>query len=157
MKISRGRFDELVSSYLDGEATPAEIELLAKCVRDDPRMADIFHKTCRLHAAMCSIYGKKAVFAPLDGVSSPFFAAKKTSRVRAALEWSAVAALMIVCAALMKLAVDTMPAHDEKIAKSVLPSEDGAVVSEKIVTENGTVFSVIRIKSNAPTGIAAFE
>ena len=45
----------------------------------------------------------------------------------------------------------------EKIAKSVLPSEDGAVVSEKIVTENGTVFSVIRIKSNAPTGIAAFE
>lgn len=159
MKISQDRFEEIVSAYLDGEASPAELELLSKCVREDRRMAEIFYKACRIHAATCSMYGKKATFGKLEGVRSPFFTAKKTSRVRAALEWGAVATLMAVCASLIWLSISTMPAGNAEnfaaSAERLNPSQ--TIIDERIVTENGTVFSVIRIKSNAPMGITAYD
>ncbi len=161
MKISRERFDEIVSAYLDGEASREELELLSKCVRGDRRMAELFYRACRIHAATCAMYGKKAVFGDLDGVRSPFFEAKKTSRVRAAIEWAAVAALMALCASFVWLAVQTMPRHESvpERAASQLPrwiNASQTVIDERVVTENGTVFSVIRIKSNAPVGITAY-
>ncbi len=151
MKISRDRFDEIVSAYLDGEASPEELDLLAKCIRDDRRMAEIFYKACRIHAATCAMYGKKAVFARLDGVNSPFYTAKKTSAIRAAAEWAAVVVLMLTSASLVWLCLQTMP--DRKapqpaaLAKSSAPKQkQRVVVGETIATENGTIYSIITLE-----------
>lgn len=151
MKISRDRFDEIVSAYLDGEASPEELDLLAKCVRDDRRMAEIFYKACRIHAATCAMYGKKAVFARLDGVNSPFYTAKKTSAIRAAAEWAAVVALMLTSATLVWICLQTMPERKAPQAAgiSVAPrplQKQRVVVGETIATENGTIYSIITLE-----------
>ena len=151
MKISRDRFDEIVSAYLDGEASPEELDLLAKCIRDDRRMAEIFYKACRIHAATCAMYGKKAVFARLDGVNSPFYTAKKTSAIRAAAEWAAVVALMLTSATLVWICLQTMPERKAPQSARVagaprFPQKQRVVVGETIATENGTIYSIITLE-----------
>lgn len=150
MKISRDRFDEIVSAYLDGEASPEELDLLAKCVRDDRRMAEIFYKACRIHAATCAMYGKKAVFARLDGVNSPFYTAKKTSAMRAAAEWAAVVALMLTSAALVWICLQTVPERKAPQTVAVarpLKQKQKVVIGKELATENGTTYSIITLEN----------
>lgn len=156
MKISRDRFEEILSAYLDAEASPEELELLAKCVREDATMASLYYKSCRVHFATCKMFGKKAVFVKLDGVDLPNFEPKKISKVKIAIEWSAVAALMLLSFSLFYLAVDSTPQTE------IIPSQKSIVsnqseykqieaeVSTHSVVEDGEVFSVIKMRAKSP-------
>ncbi len=174
MKISRDRFEEILSSYLDGEATTEELELLAKCVRDDPRMFNIYYQACRVHAATCAMYGKKAVFTKLDGVELPNFARAPISRTRVALEWSAVVALMLLSATLMWVAIETAQydfsgTKDDIAMTSTSQAKDSDALSTSVfektslvcdteisdrAVETSSVYSVIKIKVFAPYSLS---
>ena len=156
MKISRDRFEEILSSYLDAEASPEELELLAKCVREDDTMASWYYKSCRVHAATCKMFGKKAEFIKLDGVELPNFEPKKTSKIRIALEWSAVACLMLLSVSLLYLAIDSIPQKEISLpAKSVVSTvkklyKYDSEVGVHSIVDNGAVFSVIKMKLKTP-------
>ena len=71
MKISKEKFEELVSAYLDNKATPEEKIELSKCIRQDREMARIFYRECKIYAATCKIYGREPTLQELDGVPNP--------------------------------------------------------------------------------------
>jgi len=157
MKISRDRFEEILSLYLDGEASPEELALLAKCVREDRRMASMYYGACRGHEATCKLYGKEASFAPLEGVVPPFFKPAKPSKMRVALEWCAVSALMLASAALMWTAVKTLPADALAEESAPPPSFDDPrhcaceiSAHASFSTPSGGVFSIISVRRPAP-------
>ncbi len=168
MKISRDRFEEILSSYLDGEASSEELELLAKCVRDDPRMSNIYYKACRVHAATCAMYGKKAVFIRLNGVIPPNFTRANQSKIRVALEWAVVVGLMVLSASLMWVAIETAQydfnkgdiianSAEKPINLSSYPRENDISYATEIAesaVETSSVYSVIKIKVFAPFAIS---
>ena len=157
MKISRDRFEEILSAYLDAEASPEELELLAKCVREDATMASLYYKSCRVHYATCKMFGKKANFIKLDGVDLPNFEPKKVSKIRIAFEWSAVAVLMLLSFSLLGLAVNSASQGDVAITKKseISPLAELKKIKTEInshsVVEDGAVFSVIKVQTIAPT------
>ena len=98
MKISKEKFEELVSAYLDNEATPEEKIEFSKCIRQDREMARIFYRECK-------IYGREPTLQELDGVPNPLNPAKKKIACNARAEWAAATALasaaaLLICAAL---------------------------------------------------------
>ena len=104
MKISKEKFEELVSAYLDNEATPEEKIELSKCIRQDREMARIFYRECKIYAATCKIYGREPTLQELDGVPNPLNPAKKKIACNARAEWAAATALasaaaLLICAA----------------------------------------------------------
>lgn len=156
MKISRDRFEEILSAYLDAEASPEELDLLAKCVKEDATMASLYYKSCRVHYATCKMFGKKPVFIKLDGVDLPDFEPKKISRVKIALEWSAVVALMFLSVSLLYVAFDSLPKEDNSFAKKLVSNKALNVrhlkseVSAHSIVDDGSVFSVIKVYSETP-------
>jgi len=144
MKISRDRFEELVSLYLDGEASKGELELLSLCVRVNPRMSAMFRNACRIHAATCRLYGREAHFAPLKGIGVPVFAHKRPSRGREAAEWTAVAALMTLCAGLMWFVLANGNAEISPVSHAV-SAQFNTAVSQTAFGGNGEVFSVVKV------------
>ena len=156
MKISRDRFEEILSAYLDAEASPEELDLLAKCVREDATMASLYYKSCRVHYATCKMFGKKPVFIKLDGVDLPSFEPKKISKVKIALEWSAVVALMFLSVSLLYVAFDSIPKKDNSFAQKLASSRLLNVrhlkseVSSHSVVDEGSVFNVIKVYSESP-------
>lgn len=92
MKITRQNFTELISVYLDGEATQEELYELAKAISQSQEFAEIFHKQCKIHAAMCKFYNKEPKFAKLE-LPQPRITIRKKYGV---LEWSAIAALLAI-------------------------------------------------------------
>ena len=92
MKISKEKFEELVSAYLDNEATPEEKIELSKCIRQDREMARIFYRECKIYAATYKIYGREPTLQELDGVPNPLNPAKKKIACNARAEWAAAAA-----------------------------------------------------------------
>lgn len=100
MKVSREKFEELVSVYLDDETTPEERRLLSKCVRRNREMARIFHRECKIHAATCKIYGRKPRLASLGGIPNPLMPPEKYLDPSARAEWASVAILSIAAAVL---------------------------------------------------------
>ena len=104
MKISKEKFEELVSAYLDNEATPEEKIALSKCIMQDREMARIFYRECKIYAATCKIYGREPSLQKLDGIPNPLNPVKKKSDFNAHAEWAAAAvlasaAMLLVCAA----------------------------------------------------------
>ena len=92
MKITRQYFTELISVYLDGEATQEELYELAKAISESPEFAEIFRKQCRIHAAMCKLYGREPNFERLELPNTH----EKISKKYGVLEWSAIAALLAI-------------------------------------------------------------
>ena len=156
MKISRNRFEEILSAYLDAEATPEELELLAKCVREDETMASLYYKSCRVHYMTCKMFGKKANFIKLKGVVLPEFEPKKISKFRATFEWSVVACLMVLSVSLLGLAIISLSLEDNKVAKKTGTFNVAQVktfkteVNAHSVVEDGAVFSVIKVRAISP-------
>lgn len=99
MALSKNRFQEIVSSYLDGEATNEELRLLVSAIRENPEFANIFYENCRIYMASCKIYGKKPKFAPLP-VVEVLPEKEKESPKQVALEWIAVFSLMLTSIAM---------------------------------------------------------
>lgn len=104
MKISKEKFEELVSAYLDNEATPEEKIALSKCIMQDREMARIFYRECKIYAATCKIYGREPSLQKLDGIPNPLNPVKKKSDFNAHAEWAAAAvlasaAMLLICAA----------------------------------------------------------
>ncbi len=104
MRISKERFEELISLYLDKEASAEELALLSDCVRENRQMRAIWLRACRVHTAIMKLYGKDADFIELPKVGQPF-KKRGTSKMRACLEWTAAAALMFLSFALLVYAV----------------------------------------------------
>lgn len=77
MKISKEKFEEFVSAYLDNEATPEEKIALSKCIMQDREMARIFYRECKIYAATCKIYGREPSLQKLDGIPNPLNPVKK--------------------------------------------------------------------------------
>ena len=104
IEVSKPRFDELVSLYLDNRATKEELELLGRLVSRSPQAAAEFAKARRVHLAMCKMFGKERVTLP----RLPVYTIKMRSRKRAAAEWSVVALLMLSCVFTFRLAHGAM-------------------------------------------------
>lgn len=96
MRISRDRFSELVSLYLDGEASEEELALLAKCVRSNRSMRTEFINFCRIHEATCAFYGTRAEFGNAHGLDSILREGKGESNLKAAFEWSGIGAFAVL-------------------------------------------------------------
>ena len=84
MKISKEKFEEFVSAYLDNEATPEEKIALSKCIMQDREMARIFYRECKIYAATCKIYGREPSLQKLDGIPNPLNPVKKKKRFQRA-------------------------------------------------------------------------
>lgn len=92
MFISRDRFSELVSLYLDDEASVEELKLLSECVNRNAEMRAIFVRACRVHAAICKLYNKPVKLRKIYGLDFALRAKPKNSVAKIAYEWGAVAA-----------------------------------------------------------------
>lgn len=97
MKISKDRFEELITLYLDGEAMPEDLRLMANCVLKDKEMARAFKHACLLHKATCAYYGKKCEFTDLTPYLKAAQTPKSSGRMKAIVGWSRVAALLAMC------------------------------------------------------------
>ncbi len=113
MKISKERFEELVSLYLDSEATDDELDLLADCISSDEAMRKIFITACRVHIATCRLYGKECKLENLRGIQIGNITPKQYSRKRAYLEWLGVLCLMLISTCLLLYIVETTPNKEE--------------------------------------------
>ena len=49
MKLPPDRFEELVSLYLDNEASDAELRTLVECVKSDPEAAKKLKESVKIH------------------------------------------------------------------------------------------------------------
>lgn len=108
LEVSQERFAELVSLYLDGAASRDELALLAELVQCDAEALRVFKQACRLHLATCRMFGKSDVrLQALPIVSHAHRATRK-----AAIEWSLVAAFMIMCLVLFRLSESRMSQAD---------------------------------------------
>ena len=114
MKISKEKFEELVSAYLDNEATPEEKIELSKCIRQDREMARIFYRECKIYAATCKIYGREPTLQELDGVPNPLNPAKKKIAWNARAEWAAATALASAAGARVALTHTTWKFRQRK-------------------------------------------
>lgn len=156
MKISHERFEELISLYLDNEASAEELKLLAECVRANPQMYTIFVHACKIHVATCQLYGKNVFLRELEGVPQPFSKAMRPSKVRDALEWAGVAALLAICAILAPIAFSsTNKTSESNFPKPYkVPEADyylNISFKEPSVTLSEGTFSIINISSiNSP-------
>ena len=80
MKLPPDRFEELVSLYLDNEASDAELRTLVECVKSDPRGCEKVKRICQntygdLQAIRQEVPPKK-----FGGTSSPrTFSRRKTN------------------------------------------------------------------------------
>ncbi len=92
MFISRDRFSELVSLYLDDEASVEELKLLSECVNSNAQMRAIFVRACRIHVAICKLYNKPVRLRKIYGLDFALKAKPKKSAAKIACEWGAVAA-----------------------------------------------------------------
>lgn len=109
--VSKNRFDELVSSYLDMTITRDELDLLAKLVSSNERAANEFSKARRIHVATCKMFGKEVVKLP----RLPIYTMKKRTRKRAAAEWSVVALLMFTTILTFRFAQRAMAMEDDPV------------------------------------------
>lgn len=109
--VSKNRFDELVSSYLDMTITREELDLLAKLVSSNERAKNDFSKARRIHLATCKMFGKQTVKLP----RLPVYTIKKRTRKRAAAEWSVVALLMFTTVVTFRFAQRAMDMEDEPV------------------------------------------
>ncbi len=168
MKISRDRFEQILSSYLDGEASVDELKLLGKCVRDDSRMASIYYRACRVHSATRSMYGKKTNFIKLDGVELPNFEHREASRLRIALEWAGVAVLMLLCGVSMWAALKTykepiLPRFLQGDSQNISASSKNALQSGFVVEasevpfDSSSIMSKKEIASQISVGSGVFS
>jgi len=94
MSLSKERFNELISLYLDNEASKEELELLADLISAEPELARIFYDACKVHIASCKMYGKEVRLRPL--IAAPHTASSTTNFYAAMIEWGAVACLAII-------------------------------------------------------------
>lgn len=99
IEVSPDRFAEIVSLYFDNLASKEELLLLAQLVEYDMRAQRIFRQSCRVHLATCRMFGKEAVRLQ----SLPFEEPARRATRKAAVEWSFVAAFMVVCLVFFKL------------------------------------------------------
>ena len=106
MKVSRDRFEELISLYLDNEASDAELRTLSECVKSDPAAAKKFKESVRIHIATCKLYGKKCHLRNLAEIS-PRPAPVKKSVLAAGLEWTKLAALIMLSFGMLKFTFAT--------------------------------------------------
>ncbi|MBR4597906.1 MAG: hypothetical protein IKO42_05885 [Opitutales bacterium] len=114
-EVSKTRFDELLSLYLDNRATKEELELLGRLVSLNPKAAAEFAKARRVHIATCKMFGKERVVLP----RLPVYTIKMRSRKRAAAEWSVVAILMLTCIFTFRLAQKAMYPETEAFGSEV--------------------------------------
>ena len=121
MKISKEKFEELVSAYLDNEATPEEKIELSKCIRQDREMARIFYRECKIYAATCKTYGREPTLQELDGVPNPLNPAKKKIACNARAEWAAATALALSAASSAASAA-SLAASAAAVVISIAPS-----------------------------------
>lgn len=137
--VSVCRFDELVSLYLDGEASESELALLSEVVRSDVRAAYAFGRACRIHIETCRMFGRGEVcLAPLPGFSA-VRAPRRASRRRAAAEWSIVAAFMAMSLVMFKLSQDTISAAEDAGASAAPEFQEADLAYEVSVGRNFTV------------------
>ncbi len=105
MKISRERFEQLISAYLDGEISPEDAQRLLDCVHADARVRNFFLKSCAMHASLCRLYGKRANFQNLASFDvNAALSAKRPSKYRTFAEWLVVGFSFAACASLMTAA-----------------------------------------------------
>lgn len=124
MKISRQRFEELISLYLDKEASEEELRLLSVCVRNNRDMAQIFHRACRIHSATCRLYGREAKFTEIKGVN-PLGIRKMVSGRRIVGEWMGVAALMMLSFCLFTVAMESDLPRERELHASATAEYEG--------------------------------
>lgn len=118
--VSKDRFDELVSLYLDSQASDSELRLLAELVASDKDAEALFKQTLSVHIAMCRMYGKKApAFAPLPQLSrlrsrrKLAFERSQLMRKRAAVEWSLVVMFMALTITFFKFSKSAITGSSE--------------------------------------------
>lgn len=109
-EVSRQRFAELVSLYLDNAASVDEMRLLKRLVQTNPEAEAEFRQACRIHIATCRMFGKAEV--RLSGLGIAGRARRRNSSRKAAVEWSVVAAFMVVCLMLFKVSQSKISEED---------------------------------------------
>ena len=149
-KVSSDRFSELVSLYLDKEASEDELELLSLLIRSDTTAKELFNKSCGIHLATCKMFGKNCVLTKLPNYHMP--RRKRISRRRAAFEWTAIAALMILSFVLF---METKMRADEEF--SLHAAKDLSLISDTIAPydvsvtngfeSDGDTSTIFKIKS----------
>jgi len=93
MNLSKERFNELISLYLDNEASKEELELLADLI-NEPALARIFYEACKVHIASCKMYGKEVRLRPL--IAARHTTSPTTNFLASTIEWGGVAFLAMI-------------------------------------------------------------
>jgi hypothetical protein len=143
-KVSAERFGELISLYLDKEASQSELELLSLLLRTDESAKLVFQKSCRIHLATCRMFGKNCVLGKLPDYHMP--RRKRVSRRRAAFEWTAVAALMVMSFLLFAEANAPVSSGYMAAEGADFSGEDARNVSDNFVA-HGNSFSIFELEA----------
>lgn len=130
MRISREKFEELVSAYLDNEVTSRERRRLSKCIRSDAELAHIFRRQCKIYVETCKIYGRKPHLANLPRIPNPLIPPEKYLAPHAKSEWFA-AAVLVAAAAVLVMYVAPLASAPEKF-----PQRDGGESAPWVQSRN---------------------
>lgn len=150
MKISKDRFERIISSYLDGECSPAEAQQLLDCISANKNLRGFFLRACAMHKAMCRLYGKDPKLPKLASFDvEEFLAPKRVSRFKAISEWTAVAGFFACCAVFMTLALESTSA-DAAESEDILAADQfddthyETYIDDKVDTADGEI-SIIKV------------
>ena len=150
MKITKEKFQDLISAYLDNEASLADAQLLLDCIKADKRLYSFFLRSCAMHKTMCSVYGKKAKFPPLaDFDVEKLLTTKKEATLRTFVEWTIVACLFLTSVGLLFLLVYTkenkQTSQEQEVESEKVLNNYNTELCEKVNCQDGDV-GIIKVE-----------
>ena len=151
MKMSKDRFQRLVSLYIDAEASPEEAQELFDCINSDSSARAFFLRCCAIHKTMCKLYGKEASFAKLASLDvESLLANKKPTTFKIVAEWAVVAMLFAVCMGTMAFAIPQNDSITSQIEnKNDKNSNYDVEITQQIQVGDGEI-AIIKIYPTRP-------
>ncbi len=150
------RFQRLISLYIDGEASPEEIQELFDCIKNNQKAKAFFLRCCAIHKTMCKLYGKNATFAKLASFNvEEALENKKPTKLKLFVEWAGVAVLFAICVSSMLIA---LPANEKNSAKTE-NNDDKSHHYQAEITQNMQIdeaeVAIIKIYPKPPIDLAS--
>ncbi len=149
------RFQRLISLYIDGEASPEEIQELFDCIKSNQKAKAFFLRCCAIHKTMCKLYGKSATFAKLASFDvEEALENKKPTKLKLFTEWASVAVLFAICVSSMYFA---LPTNEKDSAKSENNDDNNHLYQAEIAQDihiGEAEVAIIKIYPKPPVSLA---
>ncbi|MEM9646139.1 MAG: FecR domain-containing protein [Planctomycetota bacterium] len=95
MSLSEGEFDEILSIYMEGDASEIQLQQLRDAIDSSPKLRQRFQREARLSSLLRETFGEYIELNAIQNSAPPSFSEKR-ARIRKSLWWLSVAGTALV-------------------------------------------------------------